>query len=151
MEQGNILQYQKTRRQHMSAYDPQASGEAERAVQEVKAQLRAVKLGLEARIKKEIRGTHEILEWMIPYAANTINRFLIGIDGRTAHYRVHLKNFGGKVFEFGEQVLAKPKRTYSKTRKRALTPDSLRRRGLDTARGQTSTSSFLKTAAQLSK
>ena len=34
------------------AYDPQANGEAERAVQEVKAQLRAVKLGLEARIKK---------------------------------------------------------------------------------------------------
>ena len=44
------------------AYDPQANGEAERAVQEVKAQLRAVKLGLEARIKKEVKGNQEVLE-----------------------------------------------------------------------------------------
>ena len=85
------------------AYDPQANGGAERGVQEVKAQLRATKLGLEARIGVEITDTMAILDWMIPQAADTINRFLVGDDGRTAYYRVRHKNFHGKVFEFGEQ------------------------------------------------
>jgi len=93
------------------AYDPQSNGVAERAVQEVKCQLRATKLGLEARIQREVAKTEAILEWMIPHAADTVNRFLLGMDGRTAYYRVHLKNFSGKTFEFGEQVLAKPKRS----------------------------------------
>ena len=68
------------------AYDPQANGGAERAVQEVKGQLRAIKLGLEARIGVEITDTMAILEWMIPQAAGTINRFLVGDGGRTAYY-----------------------------------------------------------------
>ena len=100
------------------AYDPQSNGVAERAVQEVKCQLRALKLGLEARIKKEVDVNSEILEWMIPHAADCINKYLVGKDGRTAHYRVHLKNFSGKVFEIGEQVLAKPKRSNKKIKKR---------------------------------
>ena len=48
---------------------------------------------------------------MIPHASDVINRFLVGSDGRTAHYRVQLKNFNANTFEFGEQVLAKPKRS----------------------------------------
>ena len=92
------------------AYDPQANGEAERAVQEIKAQLRATKLGLEARLGEEVEATRAILEWMVPHSANTVNRFLVSADGRTAHYRVYLNNFAAKVFEMGEQVLAKPKR-----------------------------------------
>ena len=100
----------KTISQNPPAHDPQANGEAERAVQEVKAQLRAIKLGLEARVGEEIHVDRPILERMIPHAAQTLNRFQVGEDGRTAHYRLHLKNFGGKTFEFGEQVLATPKR-----------------------------------------
>ena len=76
------------------AYDPQANGGAERAVQDVKGQLRAIKLGLETRIGVEITDTMAILEWMIPQAADTINR-LVGDDGRTAYYRVRHKNFYG--------------------------------------------------------
>ena len=54
--------------------DPQANGEAERAVQEVKAQLRATKLGLEARVREEVHVDRPILELMIPHAAQTLNR-----------------------------------------------------------------------------
>ena len=61
-----------------------------------------------------------VLEWMIPHAAQTINRFQIGEDGRTAHYRLHLKNFGGKTFEFGEQILAEPKRKSRQVRQKTL-------------------------------
>ena len=84
---------------------------AERAAQEVKCQFRATKLGLEARIQREIASAEAILEWMIPHAADAVNRLLLGMDGRAAYYRARLKNFSGKTFEFGEQVLAKPKRS----------------------------------------
>ena len=67
---------QRTIPENPPAYDPQSNGAAERAVQEIKAQLRAIKLGLEARLQKELEATLPILEWMIPHAANTINRFL---------------------------------------------------------------------------
>ena len=88
------------------APDPQSNGEAERAVQEVKAQLRSTKLGLEARVQQRVNDELPVLEWMIPHATNIINKFLVGADGRTAYQRIHLKEFKGKVFEFGEQVLA---------------------------------------------
>ena len=63
------------------------------AVQDVKAQLRAVKLGLEARIGEKINVNCPVMEWMIPHAAQTIHRFQVGEDGRTGHYRLHLKEF----------------------------------------------------------
>ena len=87
-------------------------------MQEVKCQLRAIKLGLEARIEKEIDNKMAILEWMIPHASDSINKYLVGDDGRTAYYRVNLKNFNGKVFEFGEQVLAKPERSNKSIKKK---------------------------------
>ena len=55
--------------------------------------MRAVKIGLEARIQKEVDARWPILEWMVPHAANLINRFLMGSDGKTARYRVHHKFF----------------------------------------------------------
>ena len=60
------------------AYDPQANGGAERGVQEVKGQLRATQFGLEARIFVEIMDTTAILEWMIPQAADTIKKQVLG-------------------------------------------------------------------------
>ena len=101
---------QDTLAENPPAYDPQANGEAERAVQELKAQLRVIKLSLENRIKAKIPETSAMLEWMIPHASDCINRYLVGKDGRTAFYRVHNKQFAATVFEFGEQVMAKPKR-----------------------------------------
>ena len=98
---------QPTIREKPPAYDPQANGGAERGVQDVKGQLRATKLGLEARIGVEITDTMAVLEWMIPQAADTINRLLVGNDGRTVYYKVRHTNFHGEVYEFGEHVLAK--------------------------------------------
>ena len=44
---------------------------------------------------------------MITHAIETIDRFLVGTDGRTPHYRLHGKHFIGKVLEFVEIVYAK--------------------------------------------
>ena len=102
------------------AHDPQSNGEAERAVQEVKAQMRAIKFGLESRIKANIGGNPLVFEWIIPHASDCISRFLVGKDGRTPHSRICNKHLSGKTFEFGEQVLAKPKRGKRETRKQSM-------------------------------
>ena len=97
------------------AHDHQANGDAERAVGELKAQMGAVKIGLEARIQKEFDARWPIIEWMVSHAANLINCFLMGSDGKTAHYRVHHKFFKGVVMEMGEQIWARPVRENSWT------------------------------------
>ena len=102
------------------AHDPQANGEAERAVQEVKAQIRCVRLGLEARIGGPVDAGQPVMEWLIPHSSDLINRYLVGDDGRTAHYRIHEKMFTAKVYEFGEQVLALLKRKQQTARKTSL-------------------------------
>ena len=55
------------------AYDPQANGGAERAVAEVEAQLRAIQIGLETRIRTQVDIEWPVIEWMIPHAADVIN------------------------------------------------------------------------------
>ena len=52
------------------AHEPRANGDAERAVGEVKAQMRALKIRLEMRIKKEIDVRWPIIEWMVLHSAN---------------------------------------------------------------------------------
>ena len=81
-----------------------------------KEQLRATKLALERRIKTKISTKAQILLWMIMHAVETINCFLFGSDGRTPYYRLHVKNFIGKVLEFGEVVYAKPLNKPSRNR-----------------------------------
>ena len=44
---------------------------------------------------------------MIPLASDLINRYLVGSDGKTAHYRIYMRNFNGMAFECGEQVMGK--------------------------------------------
>ena len=115
-----VRRQQETILKNPPAHDPQANGEAERAVQEAKAQIRCLKLGLEARIGAGFDASLPFMEWLIPHAADVINRCLVGEDGRTAYYRVHAKNFSAKVCELGEQVLALQKRKKKVTRKTSL-------------------------------
>ena len=56
----------------------------------------------------------------MPHAPDCINRYLVGRDSRTAHYRVNLRDFQGGVYEFGEQVFAKPKRKRKSQRKKPM-------------------------------
>ena len=109
-------------------YEQNTNGLAERVVREFKEQLRATKLALERRIKSEISPKSPILLWMVVHAIETINRFLVGSDGRTPHYRLHGKEFKGSIVEFGEIVYAKPIKKAS--RKRSLKSRAVRGRWL---------------------
>ena len=102
------------------AHDPKANGVAERAVREFKEQLRATKIALERRVKAKLDPKLPLLHWMVVHSVETINRFLVGADGRTPYYRLYNKHFTGKLLEFGEMVWAKPMR--KSPRKRSLKP-----------------------------
>ena len=43
------------------------------------------------RIMKNINSRAPILLWMVVHAVEMINKFLVGSDGRTPHYRLHGK------------------------------------------------------------
>ena len=93
--------------QNSPAYNPQANGAAERAVQEVMGQIRAMKIGLQQRINAEIKTDWKILEWIVELSTVLINRCLIGKDGRTPYARLMGKDSKKPIVELGERVLAK--------------------------------------------
>jgi hypothetical protein len=47
---------------------------------------------------------------MIPLASDLMNKYLLGTDGKTAHYRVNMRHYHGIALKCGEQVMAKPVR-----------------------------------------
>ena len=102
------------------AYDPQANGMAEKAVQDYMGQLRTLKIALEARLRCKVESEWEILEWASEWASELINRCQVGRDGRTAYYRLHGRNSTKGLIEFGERVLAKPLRGVKHNRKVSL-------------------------------
>ena len=67
------------------AQDRQSNGAAERAVHQVKGQLRKVKVALDKRIGKKVDWKSAIMQRMVPHACDVVNKFLVGADGRTAY------------------------------------------------------------------
>jgi hypothetical protein len=122
----DVLQEVKRRRTHPTilqgppAYDPQANGAAEKAVQEYMGQLRTLRVGLEARLKCKIESEWAIRQWMSVLAPELMNRCQVGRDGRTAYYRMQGKDSKKAIIEVGEQVMAKPLRGKKTNRKVSL-------------------------------
>ena len=96
--------------QNPPAYDPQANGVAEKAVQDYMGQVRAVKIGLESRLKEKVGSDWKAMEWITELAGELINRGQVGADGRTPYFRLYGRHSSKAVVEFGEQVMAKPLR-----------------------------------------
>ena len=64
------------------AYDPQANRRAEKPVQEYMGQLRALKIGLEARLGCKIASDWPVMEWLSEHASELMNRCQVGRGGR---------------------------------------------------------------------
>ena len=84
------------------AFNAQSNGCAERAVQEVTAQTRCLKLGLESRIKVPVKHHWRIVEHMVEHAAYLISRCLRGADGKTPIKRLKGYESSKPMVEFGE-------------------------------------------------
>ena len=102
------------------AYNPQANGAAERAVQEIMGQVRAMKIGLQQRLGTEVKTDWKILEWIVELSTVLLNRCMIGKDGRTPYYRLMGKDSKKPLVELGERVLAKIARGPQARRRQAL-------------------------------
>ena len=64
-----------------------SNGVIERAAQAIEGQVRTMKLALESRIGMEIPSDHDVVPWIVEYAATIINKGQAGADGKTAYER----------------------------------------------------------------
>jgi hypothetical protein len=65
---GNIMEEESAVGEH------QSNGEVENAIQRTQGHFRTVRLALEARYKRRIRGDHHVLPWMLRYVVGMINK-----------------------------------------------------------------------------
>ena len=85
----------------------QSNGFIERAIQDEEGQIRTLKSDLESKIGMAIPSSHDIVPWLIEYAAVLLNRGQVGADGRTAYERLKGKRASVPGLQFGERVLWK--------------------------------------------
>ena len=85
--------------------DSKANGMIERAIQSVEKLLRVHKLALETRIGCKLPVSHPIFTWLVEHAADLLNRFAVGADGKTAVQRLKGKACEKYVLEFGSAVM----------------------------------------------
>ena len=69
-------------------YDSQPNGVAERAAQSVGCQARTVLVALQKRLEVKVPVTHTIVTWLVEHAADLLNKFAVGPDGRNAFERI---------------------------------------------------------------
>ena len=84
--------------------DSKANGVAERAVQAFAEQFRVVRAALQQRLGAKIPGNHCLTSWMTEHAADLLNKYHVGVDGRTAYRRWKGKDYRGEQVELGEKV-----------------------------------------------
>ena len=89
------------------AYDPKSNGPIEKAVRDTAEHSRALKLGLEERLKGHVPIGAGIVEWILEHAAFLISKYSVGHDGMTPHERATGHKWHRPLVEIGEVVLAK--------------------------------------------
>ena len=83
----------------------QSNGLIERAIQDVEGQVRTLKLAFESHLGQQIPSDHNIIPWLVEYAAVFLNRGQVGQDGKTAYGRLKGKTASLPGMQFGERLL----------------------------------------------
>ena len=91
---------------HSPAHDHKANADVERAVREVKNQVRVMSGALCSRVGP-VPSSRAAFEWMVELAGELITGGLVGHDGMTAYRRLRGRDWTPKIAEFGEQILAR--------------------------------------------
>ena len=86
----------------------QSNGSAEKAVLDMEAMVRTLKIAVDARAGECLPTELPIILWLIEHAADVITRFRLGRDGKTARERIIGKQDIPPMAEFGEMVLYLP-------------------------------------------
>ena len=85
--------------------ESKTNGFAERSVRTLEEQTRTLLLALEAKLNMKVPASHPLLGWIVEHAAFTLNKYMLGRDGRTAFGRLHGKETRDHICELGEKVL----------------------------------------------
>ena len=101
------LRQAKTVPRNPPAYNPQSNGPCEKAVQDVTAHMRALVIGLEARIGAALPDGSPMFQWALEHATFLLNHYNVGKDGMTPFERITGRKWRRPLAEFGEVVLAK--------------------------------------------
>ena len=70
-----------------AAGDPQSNGAAESSVNVIKGHVRSIKQAVESASGVEVPADHDLLMWLVPYAASMHRRFAVGRYGKSAYER----------------------------------------------------------------
>ena len=87
--------------------DSRANGLAERAVRSVEEQIRVLLLGFEEEYGGELSVKHALFSWLVEHSADSLNKFIVGADGRTVYERAKGHQYHGEMYEFGECIQSK--------------------------------------------
>ena len=85
--------------------DSKSNGFIERGIQSLEEMVRVYKLDIEKRIGMQVKVSSNVFAWMVEYAADMINKKIIGEDGKTAYERLKLKKHHGEFVKFGAKVM----------------------------------------------
>jgi hypothetical protein len=89
-------------------YNSQATGGAERTVQTIRKQFKALMLAAEIRLKKKIGVDSAFLAWLPRHAAWLYNRYHVRADTKLTPYeKTHQKKYMNPVVEIGEAVVCR--------------------------------------------
>ena len=76
-------------------------------MQTVEGQVRAMLLALESRLDAKIPVTHHVIAWLVEHAADVLNKFAVGIDGRTTYERIKGKKYHREMVEGRRRAMYK--------------------------------------------
>ena len=95
----------RTKVEHSPVGDSRANGLAERAVQTLEKQLRVMKLAFETRVGERLSVHHPLFAWLVEHAANVLNNYLVGSDGKCPVQRLRGRAASQFVLEFGSPCM----------------------------------------------
>ena len=101
-----------TLREGSKKYDSQSNGTAEKQVQNHEKQCRVLKLAFEDRVKCRIPVEHDLITWLVSHAADLLNKYSVGIDGKTSWERIKGRCYSGDIVEFGSLIFSNTLQTF---------------------------------------
>ena len=81
-----------------------SNGMMENSVKLWQEQLRTIKHDVESRFGRKIEVDSVLFSWLVPYVADTLNKYKVGVDGVTAYERITGHKCRHFVLGFGETV-----------------------------------------------
>lgn len=84
--------------------ESQSNDDIENGVTQVQGQFRTIRASIQLTYKQNINEDAEVLGWLVPPAAHSSHRYLVGPDGRTPRQRLKGRSFTQDGVQFGEWV-----------------------------------------------